>query len=525
MNIYFNLPKALAGLTRPARYKVMYGGRGGGKSFSVASLLLLLGIKRPLRVLCAREYQVSIKDSVHRLLADRIAAMELERFYAVTQNAIVGGNGTEFTFKGLHHNAQEIKSFEGVDICWVEEAQAVSAESWDVLVPTIRKAGSEIWLTFNPLSPDDATWRRFVVNPPESAWVQKVLYSDNPWFPAVLDEERRHMERSDPDLYRHVWLGEPRVLSDAQVFKGKYVVQEFETPPGVRFFHGADWGFAQDPTALVRCFIKDGCLYVDREACGTGVELDETPRLFDAIETARAWPIKADAARPETISYMARKGFRISAAKKWAGSVEDGIAVLKSFDRIVVHPRCKYAAEEFAKYSYKIDRNNGDVLPVVVDEYNHCVAAGTLITTARGDVPVESVTTDDLVLTRTGYRRVLWAGKTGENRETLRIAAAGRALDCTPEHPIYTIGRGFIRADAITGEDKVLCRRFVPSPVPVRARTAPFGRETVYDLAVEGEHEFFANGILVHNCIDALRYALDGYIKGRGALNIAPKWR
>ena len=457
MKIDFEMPQALAGLMKPARYKVTYGGRGAGKSFTIASWLDIYGVKRPIRVLCAREYQVSIRDSVHRLLADRIAALGLSQFYTVTQTSIIGTNGTEFIFKGLHHNAQEIKSMEGVDICWVEEASSVSAESWDVLIPTIRKPGSEIWLSFNPLSPDDATWTRFVKNPPPGAWVQKVLYSDNPWFPAVLDEERRHLQEIDPELYQHIWLGEPRTISDAQVFKGRYLVQEFETPKDARFFHGCDWGFAADPTVLIRCFIRGNVLYVDREAYGVGVELDETPQLFDSIDTARKWPIKADSARPETISYMKRQGFKIEAAKKWSGSVEDGLAVLKSFDKIIIHPRCIHAADEFYKYSYKVDKNNGDVLPVIVDANNHCVAAGTMIETERGAVPVEQVTTADRVLTREGYKRVLWAGQTGENRDVMKITAGDYSLVCTPEHLIYTINRGFVKAATVTGEDVLLC--------------------------------------------------------------------
>ena len=376
MRVDFSIPRALDPIRRPARYKVMYGGRGGGKSFTVASWLVLLGVQKPLRILCTREYQVSIRDSVHRLLADRIEALGLTPFYNVTQTSIKGLNGTEFTFKGLHFNAQEIKSFEGADLCWVEEAQAVSAESWDVLIPTIRKAGSEIWLTFNPLSLDDATWVRFVKNPPPGAWVQKVLYSDNPWFKETeMESERVHLLKIDPELYKHVWLGEPRTISDAQVFKGRYLIQEFDTPKEARFFHGADWGFANDPTVLVRSFIRENVLYIDREAYGVGVELDETPQLFDSIETARTWPIKADCARPETISYMSRQGFRISPAKKWTGSVEDGLAVLKSFDKIIIHPRCVHAADEFFKYSYKVDRNNGDVLPIIIDAHNHIIDA------------------------------------------------------------------------------------------------------------------------------------------------------
>ncbi|MCH5277749.1 MAG: PBSX family phage terminase large subunit [Desulfovibrionaceae bacterium] len=369
------IPAKLAPLYRPARYKVFYGGRGGAKSWGFARALLVLALTRRMRILCAREFQVSIADSVHRLLCDQISELKLSASFTITRTQISALNGSEFIFKGIRHNAQEIKSLEGVDVCWVEEAQSVSRESWDLLIPTIRKQGSEIWISFNPGLPDDETYQRFVLNPPEGAVVVKVGWEDNPWLPDTLRAEKDYCLSADPEAYAHIWGGEPRVVSDAQVFKGRYEVTPFETPPDARFFHGADWGFAQDPTALVRMFIKDECLYIDAEAWGTGVELDELPALFDSIPTARTWPIKADGARPETISHMARKGFRISAAKKWAGSVEDGVALLKGFRRIHIHPRCRHCADEFRLYSYKVDKNNGDVLPILVDAHNHCIDA------------------------------------------------------------------------------------------------------------------------------------------------------
>lgn len=362
-------------LFSPSRYKVFYGGRGGAKSWAFAQALVLLAMQKPLRVLCARELQVSIADSVHKLLADQIEALGLSARFEVTRQSIRSVNGSEFIFKGLRHNATEIKSLEGVDICWCEEAQVVSKESWDLLIPTIRKQGSEIWISFNPGRPDDETYKRFVLEPPDDAVVVKVGWQDNPWFPDTLRREMEYCRRISPDDFRHIWEGEPSVLTEAQVFKGRYVIEPFETPPDTRFFHGADWGFANDPTALVRCFIRDNCLYVDREAYGIGVELDETPQLFDSIETARKWAIKADSARPETISFMKKRGFNIAPAKKWSGSVEDGLAVLKSFEKIIVHPRCKHTADEFSLYSYKVDKNNGDILPVLVDKFNHCIDA------------------------------------------------------------------------------------------------------------------------------------------------------
>lgn len=334
-----------------------------------------MGMQRQLRVLCAREYQTSITDSVHKLLGEQIESMNLNGWYQVLKTQIRGANGTEFIFKGLRHNVQEIKSTEGVDFCWVEEAQSVSEESWDVLIPTIRKPKSEIWITFNPNEDDDPTYKRFVMNPPPDSIVRLVSWRDNPWFPDVLRQEMEYLRRVDPDAYLHIWEGETRSISDAVILRGKVDVESFETPGDARFFYGADWGFSQDPTVLIRCFIKDRCLCVDREAYGIGVDIDKTPALFDQVPGSRDWPIIADCARPETISYMSRQGFKISGSPKWSGSVEDGIAYLRSFERIVIHERCKHAVEESRLYKYKVDRNTGEVLPVIVDAHNHCIDA------------------------------------------------------------------------------------------------------------------------------------------------------
>jgi len=359
------------------RYRVLYGGRGSGKSWACARVLLGRAAfeKRPLRILCAREIQRSISDSVHRLLCSQIDEMGLTGYFDITRDAIRGvKSGAEIIFKGLRSNPQEIKSMEGIDICWVEEAQAVSAESWDVLIPTIRKPNSEIWLTFNPLDESDPTYQRFVLNAPEDALVRKVNYDENPYFPEVLKREMEWLKARDYESYLHIWEGEVRKHSNAVIFAGRFRVEEFETWREARFYHGADWGFAQDPTALIRCYVRDRTLYIDKEAWGVGVDLDETPALFDSIETARHWPIKADNARPETISFMRRRGFHISGAKKWAGSIEDGIEYLKSMD-IVIHPRCRHTIDEFNHYSYKIDKQTGDILPVIVDAWNHCIDA------------------------------------------------------------------------------------------------------------------------------------------------------
>lgn len=201
-------PQKLEFLSKPYRYKVAYGGRGSGKSWGFARELLIQGATKKLRVLCAREIQRSIKQSVHQLLSDQIQQLNLGSFYQVLESEIRGINGTQFNFTGLANNTVEsIKSFEGVDIVWVEEAQTVSKRSWDILIPTIRKPKSEIWVSFNPDLDTDDTYTRFVISPPSDAKVVKINYTDNPWFPDVLEKERQHSERNNPD-YNNIWEGE-----------------------------------------------------------------------------------------------------------------------------------------------------------------------------------------------------------------------------------------------------------------------------------------------------------------------------
>lgn len=211
-------PEALECLFKPARYKTLYGGRGGAKSWGIARALLLQGTTKPLRVLCAREMQTSITQSVHKLLKDQIAAMGLSGFYEVQNYVIKGMNGTEFTFHGLKHNIANIKSIEGVDVCWIEEAQTVSKSSWDTLIPTIRKDGSEIWISFNPSLEADETYQRFVVSPPTGAIVQKINWADNPWFPDVLRQEMEDLKAKDYDAYLNVWEGHCKQTLDGAIY-------------------------------------------------------------------------------------------------------------------------------------------------------------------------------------------------------------------------------------------------------------------------------------------------------------------
>lgn len=211
-------PRKLRFLFEPARYKIAYGGRGGAKSWGFGRALLIQGARRPLRILCAREFQNSTADSVHALLKDQASALGLDRFYEIQQTRIIGANGTEFSFEGLRHNVTKIKSYEGVDICWVEEARTVSKSSWDTLIPTIRKEGSEIWISFNPELAEDETYKRFVKRPPTGAIVAKIGWQDNPWFPTTLQQEARDLKARDPVAYLTVWDGHCKQVLDGAIY-------------------------------------------------------------------------------------------------------------------------------------------------------------------------------------------------------------------------------------------------------------------------------------------------------------------
>ena len=324
-------------------------------------------------VLCAREIQNSIDDSVHALLSGLVSNRP---GWTVKRSEITHENGSRFIFKGLYRNVHSIKSTEGIDIAWVEEAQAVSSESLDLLIPTVRNPGSEVWFTFNPDRADDPVYQMFVETDRPDAIVREVNWQSNPFFPDVLRHEMNWDREHDNDKYLHIWEGQCRSFTEAQVFHSKWRAGTFETPEDATFYYGADWGFSQDPTVLVRCYIDDGALYIDREAYGVGVDIDATPALFELVPESDKWTITADSARPETISYMQRHGYpRIRRALKGKNSVEDGIAFLRSFTEIVVHERCKHAVDEFKMYSYKRDRLTGEILPVLEDKHNHVIDA------------------------------------------------------------------------------------------------------------------------------------------------------
>ena len=334
------------------------------------------GYAEPLRILATRELQVSIKESMYAELRNAIQSRPwLDAHYEVGESYIRGANGTEFLFRGLRHNMTAIKSMAQIDLCIVEEAEDVPEHSWLDLLPTVRAPKSEIWCVWNPRFDGSPVDERFIKNPPENSIIAELNYDGNPWFPDVLDQERRHdRERMDPATYAHVWEGAYLENSDAQVLHGKYRVAEFE--PGRDWdgpYHGIDFGFANDPTTANKCWIHKDALYIEHEANKVGLELDDTAEYVESrIPGISKHVIRADSARPESISYLKRNGLpRITGVSKWQGSVEDGIQHLRSYKEIVIHPRCKETIREARLYSHKVDRHTGDVLPKVADAHNH----------------------------------------------------------------------------------------------------------------------------------------------------------
>lgn len=367
-------------LLEASRYKGAWGGRGSGKSRFFAGMVVEEAATKGGDIVCIREIQRTLDQSVKKLLENLIVEQNVGPYFEVQDRRILtrpacGGAGV-ITFEGMqNHTADSIKSLEGYRIAWTEEAQTLSQRSLDLLRPTLRLEESELWFSWNPRFADDPVDVFFRQGElPPDARVVKANYADNPWFPDVLQKEMEYDRRRDPEKYAHVWLGEYETHSEARVFKN-WVIEDFDRPKGTIYRLGADWGFAIDPSVMVRCSIDGNRLYVDYEAYQIGCEIVNLPELFMSIPESEKWPSVADSARPETIAHMNKHGFpKMASAVKGAKSVEEGVAFLQSFD-IVVHPRCRHVIDELTLYKYKQDPMTGKVLPILEDKNNHCIDA------------------------------------------------------------------------------------------------------------------------------------------------------
>lgn len=386
-------PKLIPVFTGPARYRGARGGRGSGKTRSFATMTAvraLMAAEAGERgtILCGREFMNSLEDSSMEEVKLAIAAVPwLDAYFEVGEKFIRTRNRrVSYTFAGLRHNLDSLKGKARIIIAWIDEAENVSEAAWVKLGPTVRQDGSEICVTWNPETDGSATDKRFVKSPPPGSKIVELHYGDNPWFPEVLQAERiADLERLDDAAYAWVWDGAYRKNSKAQILVGKYRVADFV--PDVRTwdgpYFGLDWGFSQDPTAGVKLWIHDRRLYVEREAGRVGLENDDIAAyMTERLPGIERHTVRADSSRPETISHVRSSGGarrpslpEIVAAPKWQGSVEDGIAHLRGYVEIVIHPRCTEFLREARLYSYKVDRLTGDPLTVIVDAHNHYIDA------------------------------------------------------------------------------------------------------------------------------------------------------
>lgn len=402
------IPKLIPIMSQPnVMYRCAWGGRGSGKTRTLAVMTAIRGYMYAEQgvsgvILCGREYMNSLADSSMEEIKQAIREVpflndyyELGEQYIRTKNRMV-----DYVFSGLRHNLDSIKSKARILLCWVDEAESVSQMAWDKLLPTVRGIDdAETWISWNPEkrgSPVDKMFRHEKIYDPDTGALigigAEINWRDNPKFPKVLDLQRRLAKKNLPiEKYDWIWEGAYLEMSEAVVFKGKFVVKEFE-PDHYNWdgpYQGLDFGFSQDPTAGVQCFIHNRKLYIYRDFSKVGLELDDTKEYaLKFIPDFAKYAIIADNARPESISHLKNKGLaRIESCKKGKGSVEDGVSFIQSFDEVVIHPSCEATIQEFKTYSYKTDRLTGDVLPILLDENNHVIdALRYALERARGGV-------------------------------------------------------------------------------------------------------------------------------------------
>jgi phage terminase large subunit len=343
-------------------------------------MLVLAHVRDPNRsTVCVREVQKSLAKSVKRLIEQKIRDLGVSDYFDVTSTEIRTRKGRGhgvILFQGMSdHTADSIKSLEGFDCAWVEEAQSLSQRSLELLRPTIRRDGAEIWFTWNPQQETDPV-DRFLRGPDRhpSCIVVEVNYLENPWLNDTLREEAEYDKRTDPEKYGHVWLGQYIKHSQSRVFK-RCRVAEFDAPKDAVLRFGVDWGFSPDPTTLVRCFIEGRKLFVEYEAYQVELEVEDTAALFLTVPESERWELWCASDRPERVKSIRRAGFKAFAVPREQNSVQEGVDFLCSFDEIVIHPRCVHALEEFRNYSRKIDPLTGAILPILEDRWNHIIDA------------------------------------------------------------------------------------------------------------------------------------------------------
>lgn len=379
------------------------GGRGSTKTSFTAIEIVLGIVKDPLaNALCIRKVADTLRRSVYANIVWAIDVLGMRAFFDIKKSPleiIYKPTGQLILFSGLDdpEKLKGIKVTEGYfKFLWFEEL--TNFHGYDEIrnvMQSVLRGGEEDWDDDEPLENDCCVILSY--NPPKSVndWVNEEVEKDHhsrlvhkstylevprQWLGKKFISDAERIKNMDFEKYRHEYLGECVGISDRIIFDGKWEEKEFDEPVlssvyQNRFFYGVDWGFAKDPTAGVRCFVQDECLYIDYEVGGVGVEIVDTPNLIRNLPQADKWIIYGDNARPETISHVARTGLNIQPCDKWSGSVEEGIEYIKSFRKVYVHPRCKEVINELKRYSYKVDRKTDEILPIPEDKFNHYIDA------------------------------------------------------------------------------------------------------------------------------------------------------
>ena len=382
------------------RYKIAYGGRGGGKSHTIARILLAKGASEKLTIVCLREFQKNLEDSVHQLLSNIIKSVDvLSSFYQIQEKEIIGKNGTLIKFSGIK-NAVNFKSFEGVDIAWIEEAQTISARSIQIVRPTIRKKGSEIWFSYNPDNDYDPV-HKMVLHPRSNQLNLKINYYDNPWCTEELIEEAEFQKKEDLDLYKHIWLGETKSFGNRHIYNNCYEIKEFDilnydklpsfNKKTIRFRYGLDFG-STDPTAILETFMQDNIIYIHNEIYSSELENDDITlaiknKMSQAFNNRSI--VYGDNLK-STISELRKNRYKINEltnekillprimikeVKKWGGSVVDNIRWMKNRRKIIIHPRCVNTIESINRFLWKYNSKSDEILEVPEHKYSHAMDA------------------------------------------------------------------------------------------------------------------------------------------------------
>ena len=353
------------------KYIFLRGGRGGGKTRGAVSYIIALMRSKPIRGLVGREFLNSIKASSWQTFKDEIERQDLTSEFIVTDREIRHINGNFLIFTGLRHNVSSIKSKEGLNLFFCDEARTLSQYSIDVVVPTIlRNEEPRLIFVYNPEEAGDPVHVMANAGMPESITIDMSI-EDNPWASKDMYDERARAYREDPEKAEWIWGGQCIQRTNAQVFGGRYRIEDFELDENLPLYVGIDFGFAQDPTHIVCAHVVDKTIYIPREAYGVGIEIDHIPDTLKKIGISSSQDIRCDSARPETISYLQRHGYpKAKAASKWPGSKQDGISVLRTYD-IIIHPRCRNIAEQARLYRFKTDPITGDIKSEPEDKNDH----------------------------------------------------------------------------------------------------------------------------------------------------------